>query len=74
MAGGVDTVQVRHGDVHHDDVRLQLLAEPNGLPAVSRLGYYFKIFLFLEQPPQAFSHNVVVIRQYHFNHAGHPLF
>ena len=32
---GLDPVQNRHRDVHQDDVRLQVLREPHGLPAVA---------------------------------------
>ena len=36
LARRLDPVHHRHGDVHQDDVRIELLHEPHGLLAVSR--------------------------------------
>src|SRR5262249_48293550 len=37
--GGLEAVQLRHVDVHGDDVRLQLGGERDGLFTVARLAY-----------------------------------
>ena len=63
LAGGLDAVQLRKGDVHDDDVRMDPLDELRRAATVSRLADDLDLLVGLEQTPQTLSHDGVVVNQ-----------
>jgi hypothetical protein len=67
----VDTIELRHGNVHHHDVWGELLGHPNRLSTIGRLANHFDIGIGLQQESEAFSHNAMIVGQEDFSGQGH---
>ena len=61
LARGLDAVQLRHLDVHHDDVGLQLLRQRDRLRAVDGLTHDLDQVIRSEQGAQAAPEDRVVV-------------
>ncbi len=57
----VQTIQVRHGDVHDDDVRLVLLGFGDGFPAGGGFRADFPFRTGRQHRPDASANNLVVV-------------
>jgi hypothetical protein len=56
----VEPIQLAHGDVHHHDLRPQLVRERDGFVPILRLADDREAFLF-EDRPQSIAHHLVII-------------
>ena len=63
MPGYLEAVQAGHHQIQQQDVRLELLRQGNGFPAVGRFADDFKIGFGREQGAQALSNHVMIIDQ-----------
>jgi hypothetical protein len=63
LPGGLHAVQVRHAQVHEDDVGLERPALLDSLPTAPRLGHHPEVGLGLEQQAQAGPQQGVVVHQ-----------
>jgi hypothetical protein len=61
LARGGDAVEVRHADVHEDDVRLQHARAVQGVAPVARLANHRDRIVAREDRPQAGAHQAVVV-------------
>ncbi len=52
LARGLDSVQMRHGDIHHDDIGFLRRGKLHRLPAIGRFADHFKVGLTFEQQAQ----------------------
>jgi hypothetical protein len=59
----LDAVQLRHRDVHDDDVRAELLDEIDRGPAVARFADDLDLLVRLEDAAQALSDHGVIVNQ-----------
>src|SRR5580698_6604365 len=69
--GGLETIQVRHADVHHDDIWLELLGEGNRLSACLGFSANFPSGPRGEELFQAPANDVVIVCNENF-HRVHP--
>jgi hypothetical protein len=61
LRGCIDAIQVRHRNVHHNDVGLEFLGNPDDFPSVGRFTSDFHVLLPVENKAQPFAHNSVVV-------------
>jgi len=62
FAGRVEAIQVRHADVHDDDIRFQLFGFFDSVPAVNRFATNFPSASALQQNTNALTDIFMVIR------------
>src|SRR5260370_42567704 len=70
--GGFDSIQVRHGDVHHDYIRALFLGAIYRFPAGGCFGDHLEILVAFEKRTQSLAHDGVIVRQKNANHADAP--
>ena len=63
LAGGCQTIEQRHRDVHQDHVGTKLSGQRDRLPSVLRFAHHFKILFEFEHFAKSLAHNHVVFRQ-----------
>ena len=71
LAGGLEAVQVGHGDIHDDQIRLVAPRPFHRLPSGERLAHNFPIGLSVEDRPQPLPHDFVIVGDQ--NAIGHLL-
>ena len=67
-ADGLHPVQVRHGDVEHEDVGQQALDQLEGLLAVGRLRHDLDVARLLEEGTEALPDQVVIVGHHDADH------
>jgi hypothetical protein len=67
LAGGVDAVEVRHGDVHDHHIGAEFPGQPHCAAAVAGFPDHLKAAFPLQQGRQPLPHDLVVIGQEDFN-------
>jgi hypothetical protein len=65
----LDPVELRHADVHQDDVRLELAGELHRLGAVGRLADHVEVVLGVEDHPEAGADEGLVVGDEDARHA-----
>ena len=65
LPGRLDSIQVRHADIHHDHVRFQLVGQGHGLPAIVGLSDHEELGMLLDDQAQTAAHQAVVVGQKH---------
>ena len=68
LTGGLDTVQRRKVEVHHDDIGLKLLGELNHLWSICGLAHHLQGGLGGQHHAEAISEHRVIIGDQHPNH------
>jgi hypothetical protein len=58
-------VHLRHGHVHHDNVRVQLLGKGNGVHAIAGLADDNDLPIVFEDPPESLPHERVIVNENH---------
>jgi hypothetical protein len=71
LGGGIDTIELGHGNVHDDNVGGELLGEANGFAAVAGLSNNFDGGVRLEQKLEAFADYAVIIGNKYFGGGMH---
>ncbi len=66
LGGGIDAVQLRHGNIHDDDVGRELLGEANGFAAVASFADHFDGRVGLEQELKALADHAVIVGDEYF--------
>ncbi len=61
------SVQQRHGDIHHHDIRQELFGEVDGLAAGVRFRHHFDVGFRRQQCPETLANHVVIINQQDFD-------
>ena len=69
-AGGLDAVEDRHADVHHDDVGPGALDGLDGGRTVGGLGHDGHVRLLVDQEPDAGADHLLVVDECDADHAG----
>ena len=69
----LQAVQQRHGDVHDDDVRLQLRGETHSFAAIRRFADHFHLGDAVKQKFQPGPYDPVIVRDQDANHRSSPL-
>ena len=59
----LDAVQLRHGDVHHDDVGPEETRLSDGVASVGGLADDFEVLLLAEEGPEPLADDPVVVHQ-----------
>ena len=67
LCGRVQAVESLHGHIHENDIRLVLLNETEGVPAVIGFGYHFDVGNLFEEGPNPGTDQGVVIGQKNTN-------
>jgi hypothetical protein len=67
VSGGLESVQTRHADVQHDDIRAQRLGEPQHLMAVLGLADDLTVGNVLDQPADTGADKRVIVGEEHAN-------
>ena len=63
LAGGFQTIEQRHGDVHQHHVGTKFFGQRNRLAAVLRFAGHFEIVFQFEHLAKSFAHDRMVFRQ-----------
>jgi hypothetical protein len=63
LARSVQSIEVRHANVHDHHIRLQLFGHFDRLTAIGRLSTHFPAFVFLEKRTQTPAYDFVVVGQ-----------
>jgi hypothetical protein len=45
LGGGLDAVQIRHPNIHDDNVGLEVLRLPHGFPSIARFADYLEVLV-----------------------------
>ena len=67
LPGGFQSVEQRHGDVHHDHGGTKFAGELHGLAAGFGFADHFNIGFVFQQGPKTLADNLVVFRQQNSN-------
>ena len=51
LGSSIESIQGRHGNVHDDDVRFELLGKPNGFTTVNGLTHHHHLRFSFESKP-----------------------
>ena len=60
-AGGLDAIDLRHGDIHDDDVGFEGLGQADGVGAIAGLPDDFHVGLLVEDELEALANHRVII-------------
>ncbi len=66
MAGRLQSIQARHGNVQQHHIRLQLGAGVQGLFAILGLSHYLHAGQFAQQPTQSLARQWLIVGNHHF--------
>lgn len=61
MGGRVDSIELRHGNVHDNHVGRELLGQPDSFPAIGRFADDFDTRVGLEQEPKTFANYSMIV-------------
>ena len=71
LRGGIDAVELRHGDIHHHHVRRKLLGEPDRFAAIGGFTDYFDGWVRVQKELEALADDAVIIGNEHFGGVRH---
>src|SRR5579862_7941381 len=71
LRSGVDSIELRHSNVHYYDIGAELLGHPDRLAPIRCLANDFDLGIGLEEEPKALSDHAVVVCEEHFSTEGH---
>ena len=66
LGGGIDAVELRHGNIHDNNVGRKLLGEANGFAAVAGFADHFNRGVGLEQELKALADHAVIVGNEYF--------